>query len=397
MTPTEDKDKPPTFAIDESILDDSKTIESQFITDVEHDPPIEIEVGTGIYQIIQKESDFEIKLSQEFLDDTAEQQKEGQLNTTKGVLGKRKLKRAKTEEEKSLLLTTKRDLKPLMEEINGKEEDDKTKIFENFMQLDERWGIFDTVPEILKPEGKEAGNLKGKRLSNKLGQISSMSLCIEKIIKSSEKEDKRLLLVDFCAGAGHSSLPLAHLYPNNLTVLILENKLRSLEVAKTRAEKSKLKNVICLQSNLEHLNAKFDIGIALHACGPATDMVLEKVKTAGADFVITPCCYGRIATLVKCSEVTSKEKFPKSNLLEEKLNINREQFCLLSRAADMDQAKGYEETARRCMRIVDWDRLLWMNDNDEVSYNIDLMRMFPDNCATKNHILVGCKKMKIDF
>ena len=43
-----------------------------------------------------------------------------------------------------------------------------------------------------------------------------------------------------------------------------------------------------------HLQAKFDIGFALHACGVATDLVLQLCESKRAAFVVCPCCYGSI-------------------------------------------------------------------------------------------------------
>lgn len=39
--------------------------------------------------------------------------------------------------------------------------------------------------------------------------------------------------------------------------------------------------------------------VALHACGIATDMVMEHCVQAGAAFVISPCCYGFIQNAIK--------------------------------------------------------------------------------------------------
>lgn len=39
--------------------------------------------------------------------------------------------------------------------------------------------------------------------------------------------------------------------------------------------------------------------VALHACGVATDMVMEHCIQAGAAFVISPCCYGFIQNAIK--------------------------------------------------------------------------------------------------
>ena len=39
--------------------------------------------------------------------------------------------------------------------------------------------------------------------------------------------------------------------------------------------------------------------VALHACGVATDMVMEHCIQAGAAFVVSPCCYGFVQNAVK--------------------------------------------------------------------------------------------------
>lgn len=41
--------------------------------------------------------------------------------------------------------------------------------------------------------------------------------------------------------------------------------------------------------------------VALHACGVATDMVMEHCIQARAAFVISPCCYGFIQNAIKFS------------------------------------------------------------------------------------------------
>ena len=43
-----------------------------------------------------------------------------------------------------------------------------------------------------------------------------------------------------------------------------------------------------------YFEGHFDIGVCLHACGVATDMVLQQCLQRNAAFVICPCCYGSI-------------------------------------------------------------------------------------------------------
>ena len=43
---------------------------------------------------------------------------------------------------------------------------------------------------------------------------------------------------------------------------------------------------------MDYFNGAFDIGVSLHACGVATDLVIQKCIQNSASFVSCPCCYG---------------------------------------------------------------------------------------------------------
>ena len=65
--------------------------------------------------------------------------------------------------------------------------------------------------------------------------------------------------------------------------------------------------ILSFQSNLNYFIGKFSIGTCLHACGIATDLVLNKCLEANASFVATPCCYGAI-------KQTDEIRYPRSCL-----------------------------------------------------------------------------------
>ena len=56
-----------------------------------------------------------------------------------------------------------------------------------------------------------------------------------------------------------------------------------------------LTNCSFFQCNLDYFTGRFDIGISLHACGIATDLVLKACLDNQASFVSCPCCYGSLA------------------------------------------------------------------------------------------------------
>ena len=45
---------------------------------------------------------------------------------------------------------------------------------------------------------------------------------------------------------------------------------------------------------MDYYMGKFNVGVCLHACGVATDLVLQRCLDNKASFVICPCCYGGI-------------------------------------------------------------------------------------------------------
>ena len=51
---------------------------------------------------------------------------------------------------------------------------------------------------------------------------------------------------------------------------------------------------LILQCNLDYFCGSFNLGMALHACGVATDLVLQRCLSVNASFVVCPCCYGSI-------------------------------------------------------------------------------------------------------
>jgi len=46
------------------------------------------------------------------------------------------------------------------------------------------------------------------------------------------------------------------------------------------------------QGMIEEYDQPFDVALALHACGNATDATLQLAVAAGAAFVVSPCCVG---------------------------------------------------------------------------------------------------------
>ncbi|XP_017773546.1 PREDICTED: glutathione S-transferase C-terminal domain-containing protein homolog [Nicrophorus vespilloides] len=228
------------------------------------------------------------------------------------------------------------------------------------------------IPVELNPEG---GALPEKRAKRKCEQLENLVKSVFKI-----SEGKSYKIVDFCSGSGHLGLLLAFLLPQ-CEVILVENKERSLLRAKERVVTLNLTNVVLLQCNLDYFSAKFDVGVSLHACGVATDLVIQNCIENRAHFVSCPCCYGGVHD---CYHL----KYPRSkNFIDE---IEYGDYLNLVHAADQthkDNAKtkqGY-----LCMDVVDTDRKLYA---ESCGYEVFLGKLSPPTCTPKNNLIVGiCK------
>ncbi|GFT10224.1 glutathione S-transferase C-terminal domain-containing protein [Nephila pilipes] len=143
---------------------------------------------------------------------------------------------------------------------------------------------WEKLPSALHPA---TGDLPQNRVDRKCQQIESMVTATLKVAKEGQT------IVEFCAGGGHIGLLIAYFLPK-CKVLLIENKESSILRAKKRAESLNLQNVFFYQCNLDYFKGSFDLGVSLHACGVATDLVIQQCIKQQASFVCCPCCYGGI-------------------------------------------------------------------------------------------------------
>jgi 2-polyprenyl-3-methyl-5-hydroxy-6-metoxy-1,4-benzoquinol methylase len=106
-----------------------------------------------------------------------------------------------------------------------------------------------------------------------------------------QQQQWRLHIVDFGCGTGNLLLPLAALFPCcNFTGV--DMKPAALQLLQQRAAAAGLSNVAVFAGMIEQYTQPFDVALALHACGNATDHVLQMAVHRGAAFVVSPCCVG---------------------------------------------------------------------------------------------------------
>lgn len=241
------------------------------------------------------------------------------------------------------------------------------------------------IPRIINPIG---GALPATRADRKCQQLENLVKAVLKVVdivnfdKSGLNNKKSFKIVDFCSGSGHLGILLAFILPNHHIILV-ENKEKSLERARERIEHISLKNVTIIQSNLDYFTGNFDIGVSLHACGVATDLVIEKCIKNHAHFISCPCCYGGIKD---CHQIT----YPRSAIY--KCHLPVENYLNLAHAADQTHETDNKKTKQgyECMDLIDWDRKLYAEGQ---GYNVFLGKLQPMSCTNKNNLLVGiCKK-----
>ncbi|XP_056227570.1 glutathione S-transferase C-terminal domain-containing protein [Seriola aureovittata] len=235
---------------------------------------------------------------------------------------------------------------------------------------------WDSLPGAINPTEGKMSNIRAVR---KRQQLNNLVATVTELAKPG------YTIVDFCSGTGHVGIVLAHTLPS-CQVILIENKEESLVRAQCRSEELGLKNIGFIQANLDYFTGPFHIGVALHACGVATDMVMEHCIQAGASFVISPCCYGFIQNAVKFT-------FPKSKRFQETLTYK--EHMILCRFADQTAVQLPPERrliGKQCMGLVDLDRS-WAAETQ--GYLVRVMTMEPESCSPKNNMLVGRPPKKI--
>ncbi|KAG7398048.1 hypothetical protein PHYBOEH_011779 [Phytophthora boehmeriae] len=236
----------------------------------------------------------------------------------------------------------------------------------------------ETVPWQDLPDGihPRDGKLPAQRARNKRQQVDNLAVFLRRILRPGD------VVVEFCAGSGYVALPLACLFPQ-CTFILLDKKEPSLAIAKERIAAAQLTNVEIFCGFIDDYEKPFDVGIALHACGEATDMVMQKCLAERAAYVLAPCCVGKI----KLSELS----YPRSETLAAELS--RTEYEVLAKAADFGHSSSaavahteINRRRRRCKTLLESDRNMCA---EEAGYDTFMFVMHPPTATPKNDVLVG--------
>lgn len=243
-------------------------------------------------------------------------------------------------------------------------------------------GITETiVPWALLPEQLDPANgcLVPDRALRKRQQISNIIHYVSRLVRDGQE------IVDFCGGGGHISLVLAWLYPQVHVTLIDRNEV-SLALATKRRTELGLTNmdIVCSDVQLWKPN-HFDIGVAIHACGSLSDIIMEKCIEMKASYVMAPCCFGGLQnadTTVTC--------LPRSQRYAQ-AGVTVEDYMSLASVADVNTSAVSLEspqylTGKKAMAIIDHDRNLRASQD---GYSTFQFTMRPPTCSPKNEIICG--------
>ena len=154
---------------------------------------------------------------------------------------------------------------------------------------------------------------------------------------------------------------------------------------------------------MDRYNNHFDIGIALHACGEATDLVLRACGESEANFIVSPCCVGKLSSqthnpYIYHATATNEPtiSYPQSSgfckCISRSSNSSKDMFDILAKAAcysEMQDMRTCRNATRRTAKsLLEMDRLLFMKETYHYDHVV-LTRMDPWEASPKNDILMG--------
>ena len=333
---------------------------------------------------------------------------------------------------------------------------------------EEEWPNWNGLPPAARVYGSLEGQLSNRqRATRKEQQIQSVLRCIFALLPATitaadndsdndtKRHEQNYTIADFGGGSGHLSIPLALLLPN-CTIITIDLKQKSLDFLHEKADRcfggasstcrstsaekdikspsihpppqpsprlkpTAITNLWTFSGDIESFTMPFDLSVALHVCGEATDVVLRKSAQQKAHLVVAPCCVGKLNRQKKDPYIyraTAKNTptilYPQSQLFRQCLQCNSntdvdsgESFAAertttnnmaaandwdaLAKAADysheLDMNNRRNAARRTAKGVLEMDRKLFLEQ--EFSYQAALTRMEPLTASPKHDILLA--------
>jgi hypothetical protein len=205
------------------------------------------------------------------------------------------------------------------------------------------------------------GQLPSARVHRKRQQVANIYRLLQHYLKDGD------YIVDFCAGGGHLTIVLAYLFPRCHFTLIDRNDV-SLTLAHRRLRMLKLENVEVRLADIQSVTTalKFDVGLALHACGMLSDV---------------PCCLGSLQNFQQGMGIN----YPRSRHFRN-AGVTVEEYMRLASKADDNHLSALSKQA---MGLINLDRVLRAQEMD---YQTCQFTLNPDTCSPKNDVICGSPK-----
>lgn len=259
---------------------------------------------------------------------------------------------------------------------------------------------------------RRGGSLPRRRVAAKRAQTRALLRCVLPMIpspssssSSSSSSRSRLRVVDFAGGSGHLAIPLALVAPH-CEVVVVDLKKTSLDILHRRAvavaeeigvdgsdlddlddvdddptrpplvRPTAIPNLLTCHAPISDYGRAFHVGVALHACGEATDSALRECGRARANFVSCPCCVGKLSTSTKNDPYVYRATnaneptvtYPQSSVFRRELRLGGgvEDWNALVKAADFGEHGSAVVDACRYRKVakslVEMDRLIYMKE-----------------------------------
>lgn len=275
-------------------------------------------------------------------------------------------------------------------------------------------GFFRELPTPLDPgASRSKGPLPPERAHRKRAQIVAIAKLVDALLPlpsaaattaadanaDMNADGERPLVVDFCGGGGHLGLVLAAAYPE-VDVLVVDYNAFKLTIGADRASEIGLNNFSTMACDVAAFKAprpggRFALGIALHACGAATDLSLAACAKVGASFIVSPCCVGKVAefsgktalgeTTRICDGRVAGIKMPRSSLLGEVLSAK--EYLSLAAAADYHSKEAPSPLRQAAKSFIELDRLATIAETE--NYRARMGKLPSEARSPKDDVLWG--------
>ncbi|GAX80421.1 hypothetical protein CEUSTIGMA_g7860.t1 [Chlamydomonas eustigma] len=158
------------------------------------------------------------------------------------------------------------------------------------------------------------------RVQRKRAQVESFYIALQQILRAAfehgNRQRSRFKIVEFGCGSGNLVLPLAYMMPE-CEFHAVDFKEAAVMLLRARALQAGLRNVTASHGRIEKYEDEFDVALALHACGSASDWAMLKAQQCRAAFIVSPCCIGKI-------EVSSSSASENDNEQIDQVSLNQD-------------------------------------------------------------------------